>query len=58
MPSQSLSLSSQISGEYWHWQTSPLWPMSGAQLQPATQLAAELQLVVQTLPVQTPSPAG
>jgi hypothetical protein len=32
--------------------------MSAAQLQPAMQPAAELQVVVQTLPVQAASPAG
>ena len=58
MPSQSLSRPSQTSCAYWHWQTSPDRPVTAPQVQPATQAVAELQVLVQTLPVQVLSPAG
>lgn len=41
-----------------HRQTLPLWPARAPQLQPATQLEAELQVVEHTLPVQVASPVG
>jgi hypothetical protein len=41
-----------------HWQTSLVWPASAPQLQPLTQPAVEVQVVVQTLPVQPFSPLG
>ena len=53
-----MSWLSQTSGVELHWQTLPVWPESAAQVQPATQAAAELQPTVQTLPVQVASPAG
>ena len=58
MPSQSSSLPLQTSGAYWHWQTLPLWPSSGPQVQPATHAEAVLHGVVQTFPVQAAWPAG
>jgi hypothetical protein len=63
MPSQSLSLPSQTSGEYVHWHTLPGWPTSGAQVHPSVQPAVEVHAVVHTLPVQpgppsTGSPTG
>ncbi len=57
MPLQSLSLPSQSSGAYVHWQTSLVCPASGAQVHPATQVTVVVQVVVQTLPVQPGPPA-
>ena len=61
MPSQSLSLPSQTSGAYVHTQTSLVWPASGPQDQPGTQLEAVSQVVVQTLvpfPIGKQTPLG
>jgi len=53
IPSQSLSLPSQTSGEDVHWHTSPDWPISAWHVQPATQLVTVVQVVVQTSPLPT-----
>jgi hypothetical protein len=54
-PSQSLSLPSHVSATGLHWQTLDDWPGSALHVQPATQLAADVQASVQTL---MPPPIG
>jgi len=55
IPSQSLSLPSQISAEYLHWQMLLACPASGPHDQPATQSVAPEHVAVQTL---VPLPIG
>ena len=55
MPSQSLSLPSQISATGVHWQTLLVWPSMAPQVQPGTQVDAVAQLVVHTF---VPFPSG